>query len=150
MPLELKYECWIIILPFSDLLLLYWPPLYIWLGCLQLWVGCDAGRLFWGGNTQQSAHTSHLSIYYQVYCCGSEKNCVYAFQPVSNSLVYRDYIICKWFDLNWSVIWVFNYMVVLHGKACVLINYWIGHFGQIVVMCHGLSVYWQNFPHPHP
>ena len=62
---------------------------------------------------------------------GRKKHCVYAFHPVSDSLGFPAYLIGEVFDHIWFVFFL-NYLYVLHGNICVLINDWIGHFGQIV------------------
>ena len=38
---------------------------------LQLWGWCNTGHPFGSVNPQQSAHTSHISVYFQVYCYGA-------------------------------------------------------------------------------
>ena len=82
---------------------------------------------FWGKDSKKSAHISHLSFYFQAYCCGTETNCVFEFHSATNFLNQPVYIIGKWFDSNWSIF--LNEVSVLHGNHCVLINDWIRNLG---------------------
>ena len=68
----LKWCCWPIVFPFSDMLFLCWPPMDILWGCLQIWVRCDKVHTFGGSSQQKSIHMSHLSVCFQVSCCGIE------------------------------------------------------------------------------
>ena len=71
-----------------------------------------------------------------------QKNIVYVpftFPPTPWDI--RPTLLAKDFYPNWSMLWVFNYLSILCGKSFVLINYFIGNFGDIVVLCHWLRVY---------
>ena len=62
-------------------------------------------HIFGGDNPQKSNHKLHLSFYFKLYCCGTEKNRICAFHHVSNPFSYPSYLIGKLFDTNWSEFW---------------------------------------------
>ena len=53
-------------------------------------------------------------------------------------IAYQYHWIIIWAKLV-LIFWVFNEMFVLYGKTCVLINYFIGNFGQIFMLCYWLG-----------
>ena len=71
---------------------------------------------------------------------GQKKHCVCDFQPATNSLGYPYYLTGKLFDPNWSVFWIFMICMYSMANTYVIINYFIVHIGQIVVLCHQLGV----------
>ena len=76
------------------------------------------------------------------YIVVGQKNIVYVpftFPPTPWDILPT--LLAKDFYTNWSMLWVFNYLSILCGKSFVLINYFIGNFGDIVVLCHWLRVY---------
>ena len=95
---------------------------------------------FWGRQyTTIFPYVTYLRLFSGIMLC-VRKKCFYDLHPAADFLVYLAYLIGKVFDSNWSVIWNFNYIYVLHGNSNVFISDFIGNFGNIVMLCHQLSV----------
>ena len=116
-------------------MLLCWPPLDIWWFCRKLWGRYDMGNLFGGFNTHRPDHTVHLSLCCNVYCCGTGK-----FGSVSCTMTPSPWDTMPISLANdFSEFWCFNDLSVLYGKPFVVINYLLGHFGKIVILCKCLG-----------
>ena len=118
---------------------LWWYPLDIWRCWRQLWSRCNTGHIFGVNNPQQFYYMLHIFFCSQVYCCGVG-NIVSVSSTLSPTPSDRlTFLLTKGLIQTYLSFWFYD-MSVLHGNPCVLINNYIEHFGQIVVLCYWLGV----------